>query len=152
MSKSSLIVVSNRLPVSVSRDQDGALAFAVSSGGLATAMSSLHQENKIWIGWPGIADDDLTDDEKVQIADELAKQQCVPVHLSAQQVEHFYEGYSNDTLWPLFHYFQSVSHHDHDNWEYYQQVNQKFADAVAALQHRRHQSGFMIITLCCCLR
>ncbi len=131
MSTSPLVIVSNRLPISVGRDQTGALTFTTSSGGLATAMSSLSQKNKIWIGWPGIAEDDLTDDEKQQIADELEKHQCVAVHLSAQQIERFYEGYANDTLWPLFHYFQSVSHHDHDNWMTYQEVNQKFASAIA---------------------
>ncbi|MEO7904377.1 MAG: bifunctional alpha,alpha-trehalose-phosphate synthase (UDP-forming)/trehalose-phosphatase [Candidatus Saccharimonadales bacterium] len=142
--------MSNRLPVSVGRDQDGALTFTASSGGLATAMSSLNQRDKIWIGWPGIADDDLTDDEKQQITDELAKQQCIAVHLSAQQIERFYEGYANDTLWPLFHYFQAASHHNHDNWLAYQQVNQKFADAIVAVSSAHgsiwvHDYHFMLL-------
>ncbi|MBH1980874.1 hypothetical protein I8H89_05140, partial [Candidatus Saccharibacteria bacterium] len=52
MSNFSTVIISNRLPVSVSR-QDGELKFDASSGGLATAMSSLEVENKIWVGWPG---------------------------------------------------------------------------------------------------
>jgi trehalose 6-phosphate synthase/phosphatase len=127
-----LVVVSNRLPVSVVKE-NGRLEYQASPGGLATAMSSLEQSDKIWVGWPGIASDDLTDDEKDEIVSELAKQQCYPVFLTEQQVELFYEGYSNDTLWPLFHYFQSLSRHYDEYWEAYQQVNQLFAEAAASV-------------------
>ncbi|MBC7512797.1 bifunctional alpha,alpha-trehalose-phosphate synthase (UDP-forming)/trehalose-phosphatase [Candidatus Saccharibacteria bacterium] len=125
-----LAIVSNRLPVSVVR-RDGKLHFEASSGGLATAMSSLEQDDKIWVGWPGIAADDLTDDEKDLIIAELQEQGCYPVFLTAEQVELFYEGYSNDTLWPLFHYFQSLTRHRNEYWDSYQQVNQLFAEAAA---------------------
>ena len=127
----SLVIVSNRLPVNVSRE-DGQLVFEESSGGLARAMTSLSQENRIWVGWPGIAADDLSDEEKQQIEEELAKYGCFPVHLTAEQVELFYEGYSNDTLWPLFHYFQSLTNHRDEYWASYIEVNRLFADAAAA--------------------
>lgn len=132
MSTHKLVIVSNRLPVSVVRDADG-LRFEASSGGLATAMSSLDQSDKIWVGWPGIASDDLTDDERRQIVDELQKHGCFPVFLSLEQVELFYEGFSNDTLWPLFHYFQSLTRHRNEYWDAYQQVNQLFAEAAATV-------------------
>lgn len=105
--------------------------YEVSSGGLATAMSSLEGENKIWIGWPGIDAETLTDEERVQITQDLAEKGCYPVFLTAQQVELYYEGYANDTLWPLFHYFQSVAHYSHEYWDAYQAVNEAFADATA---------------------
>ncbi len=130
MSKYNLAIVSNRLPVSVVR-REGKLHFEASSGGLATAMSSLEQDDKIWVGWPGIASDDLTEEEKLEIVTELENQGCYPVFLTAQQIELFYEGYSNDTLWPLFHYFQSLTHHRNEYWDAYQQVNQLFAEAAA---------------------
>lgn len=132
MSKFELVIVSNRLPVSVSK-RDGVLEFEASSGGLATAMSSLEQQNKIWVGWPGIASDDLTDDDKTQITSELASRGCVPVFLTAQQVELFYEGYSNDTLWPLFHYFQSLTHHSDEFWASYQDVNKLYAEVASSV-------------------
>lgn len=128
--KYKLVVVSNRLPVSVVR-RDGKLEYESSSGGLATAMSSLDQPEKIWVGWPGIASDTLSDDEKNEITTELAKQGCYPVFLTESQIELFYEGYSNDTLWPLFHYFQSLTHHRNEYWNSYQEVNQLFAEAAA---------------------
>ncbi len=130
MSKYKLVIVSNRLPVSVVR-RDGKLEFEASSGGLATAMSSLDQAEKIWVGWPGIASDDLTDEEKQTIIDELAKLSCFPVFLTAKQIELFYEGYSNDTLWPLFHYFQSLTRHRNDYWDAYIEVNEEFAASTA---------------------
>ncbi|MES2876164.1 MAG: bifunctional alpha,alpha-trehalose-phosphate synthase (UDP-forming)/trehalose-phosphatase [Patescibacteria group bacterium] len=132
MSQYKLVVVSNRLPVSVVK-KDGILEFESSSGGLATAMSSLDQSDKIWVGWPGIASDDLTDDEKQQIIEELSSRGCHPVFLTNQQVELFYEGFSNDTLWPLFHYFQALTRHKNEYWEAYQEVNRLFAHAAASV-------------------
>ena len=127
--KHKLVIVSNRLPVNVSRE-DGKLVFKPSSGGLATAMSSLEHKDKIWVGWPGIASDDLTDDEMVEIETELMTYGCYPVHLTQEQVELFYEGYSNDTLWPLFHYFESLARYGDDYWNSYQEVNRLYARSI----------------------
>jgi trehalose 6-phosphate synthase/phosphatase len=123
------VIVSNRLPVSVSR-VEGKLQFDVSSGGLATAMSSLEMPHQVWIGWPGIASDDLTSAEKAQITRELRRYNCYPVHLTKQQICDFYEGYANDTLWPLFHYFQGLSQYNATYWQAYQTVNRKFLAAI----------------------
>lgn len=130
MSKFTTVIISNRLPVSVAK-KDGKLAYEASSGGLATAMSSLEADDKIWIGWPGIDADTLTDDERQEISDELQKRGCYPVFLTAKQVELYYEGYANDTLWPLFHYFQNVASYPLEYWHAYQEVNERFADAAA---------------------
>ncbi len=127
------IIVSNRLPVSVTK-QNGELVFTPSSGGLATAMSSLDAKNadsRLWIGWPGIASDDLTASEKSTITRKLRADNCVPVFLSRDQIKNFYEGYANDTLWPLFHYFQSVAQFDTHYWTAYQAVNKLYAKAVS---------------------
>lgn len=123
------VIVSNRLPVSITR-VNGKLKFERSNGGLATAMSSLEAEDKIWIGWPGLPSDDLTSSEKTQIARELKKLGCFPVHLTRQQIAEYYEGYANDTLWPLFHYFPTYAHYKSAYWSAYQKANQLFARAV----------------------
>lgn len=124
-----LVVVSNRLPISVSK-RDGKLHFESSSGGLATAMSTLESEDRIWVGWPGIASDDLTAEDKSEIVAKLAEHGCFPVFLTKDQVELFYEGYSNDTLWPLFHYFQSLTRQKEEYWHAYVEVNKLFSAAV----------------------
>lgn len=131
MSKNNFIVVSNRLPVTVSKE-NGKLSFSPSSGGLATAMSSLKTgEKALWIGWPGINDEELSGSEKKKIVKELEKYNCIPVFLSEDQVENFYEGYSNEGIWPLFHYFQGLAEFDENNWKHYQEVNELFAQIVA---------------------
>jgi trehalose 6-phosphate synthase/phosphatase len=125
-----LIVVSNRLPVSVSK-VNGKLVFSPSQGGLATAMSSLGKTRSyIWIGWPGIPSEDLTPTDKKTIRRELIKLDCYPVFLSGKQIKDFYDGYSNATLWPLFHYFQSIAEHRAQYWDEYQKVNKLYLAAV----------------------
>lgn len=123
------VIVSNRLPVSVAR-VDGKLTFSMSSGGLATAMSSLEATDQIWVGWPGIAEDDLTSAEKAQITKELRKYNCYPVHLTSQNIADYYEGYANDTLWPLFHYFQAFGNFNDRYYAAYKTVNRQFLAAV----------------------
>lgn len=135
MTKHKFIVVSNRLPVSVTK-QNGKLVFTSSSGGLATAMSSLPTgKNRLWVGWPGINADDLSVTEKKIITQKLKEYGCVPVFLTHAQIQGFYNGYANNTLWPLFHYFQSFAQYDESNWEVYQEVNNLFQQEVARYAH-----------------
>jgi len=130
------IIVSNRLPVSVAK-VDGKLTFSPSSGGLATAMSSIPMENnkRLWIGWPGISSDELTSAEKAIITKKLREYGCAPVFLTAQQVKNFYEGYANDTIWPLFHYFQSYARYSDEYWSAYRTVNALFNKAIIKYAH-----------------
>jgi trehalose 6-phosphate synthase/phosphatase len=129
MPKFKSFVLSNKLPVSVSR-KNGKLVFSESSGGLARAMSSIEDLSRLWIGHPGIASDDLTPKEITQIEDKLLEYKCVPVFLTQLQIERYYEGYSNDTLWPLFHYFQFLVKNNENYWQAYKEVNGLFADTV----------------------
>jgi trehalose 6-phosphate synthase/phosphatase len=129
MRQYSMVVVANRLPVTVQRTH-GRLVYQQSDGGLATALSSVNSDDMVWIGWPGIASDDLTPDEKKQITKELATRGCVPVFLSEKDIDLFYEGYSNDMLWPLFHYFQSYMINKDEYWHAYELVNRAYRDAV----------------------
>ena len=132
MSKHSFVIVSTRLPMSVSKE-NGKLRYSKASGGLATAMSSLKDDDMVWIGWCGIASDDLSSKDKQAIRDEFAKHGFVPVFLTKSQIALFYEGYSNDTLWPLFHYFQADSRYVDEYWRAYQEVNELFAVAVRSV-------------------
>ncbi|HEY1835421.1 MAG TPA: bifunctional alpha,alpha-trehalose-phosphate synthase (UDP-forming)/trehalose-phosphatase [Candidatus Saccharimonadales bacterium] len=131
-----LTLVSNRLPVIVKK-VDGKLEFAPSVGGLATGLSS-YTTNKHtkWIGWPYIPSDDLTDADKRHITKELKKRNCYPVWLSKQQVDNFYNGYSNRILWPLFHggkIAKGALSNQARYWRAYREVNAAFAKAVLEL-------------------
>jgi trehalose 6-phosphate synthase/phosphatase len=132
MQKFKSIILSNRLPISVSKE-NGKLTYKVSNGGLATAMSSLEDDARLWIGWAGIASDEVTQKEKEEITEKLLEDGCYPVFISQEEIENFYEGYSNDTLWPLFHYFQSFVQHNEEYWKTYCEVNKKFVKVLRKL-------------------
>lgn len=124
------IIVSNRLPIKIS-EEDGKLTYKPSEGGLATGLGSIFKEgNNSWIGWPGLP----TSDKKTEndIKKNLGKEHMEPVFLTTQEVEEFYEGFSNETLWPNFHYFNQYAVYDEDLWKAYKNVNRKFAEAVLA--------------------
>lgn len=129
-----LIVVSNRLPIVIKRDESGSFTYIrETNGGMANAIDALDTSNGlIWIGWPGFPCDDLTELEKQEIYDTLVERfGFVPIFQTRQQIELFYEGYANDTLWPLFHYFPEKATYQHAYWEAYQAVNAMFLEAVA---------------------
>lgn len=125
---SKLIIVSNRLPVKAEITKETIL-FEKSAGGLATGLESLDtSREKHWIGWPGIYTSEPATRER--ITNSLAAYNFHPVFLSDEDVELYYEGYSNSTLWPLFHYFFVYTRHENKFWEAYQNVNRKFLEKV----------------------
>lgn len=130
-----VIIVSNRLPVIVSKD-NGELAFAPSLGGIATGLASyVDDPANQWIGWPGIASDGLSEQDKQAIVEELATRNCTPVFLSQKQIDEFYNGYSNEVLWPLFHGLPAKKHNAETLkrwWQTYRSINKRYADAVSA--------------------
>jgi len=128
-----LIIASSRLPVTVSK-VDGKLVYSPSSGGLATGLASVTKSQEmLWIGWPGISSNELSADEERAITERLAKDNCLPVFLDDEQIENFYEGYCNSTLWPLLHYFTERITNRKVFWEAYSQVNQKFAKTLESI-------------------
>jgi trehalose 6-phosphate synthase/phosphatase len=125
-----LLVVANRLPVSASR-KAGELQFRPSPGGLAVGLSSLPDSiERLWLGWPGVTNEKLKTDERHKIAEKLAAQDCHPVFLSRRQMEGYYQGFCNKTIWPLFHYFPRRSVYEVRFWRTYKQVNKAFCDEV----------------------
>jgi trehalose 6-phosphate synthase/phosphatase len=121
-----LLVVANRLPVSVTK-RSGNVGFQSSPGGLTTALSWLSKSyEQFWIGWPGVTSEKLKSKYKTEIIETLAAERCHPVFLSARQVENYYRGFSNKTIWPLFHYFPLRTVYENRFWQAYQQVNQLF--------------------------
>ncbi len=128
-----LIVVSNRLPVAASHE-DGAWSLRAGSGGLVAALVPvLRQRGGTWIGWPGA---DASHAPEIDTLLDRVGDGCgyrmKPVHLSAAEVRDFYQGFSNEIVWPLFHDLQSVCNFDPSYWCTYQAVNRKYAEAVAA--------------------
>ncbi|MEO0900755.1 MAG: bifunctional alpha,alpha-trehalose-phosphate synthase (UDP-forming)/trehalose-phosphatase [Bacteroidota bacterium] len=127
---SKTIIISNRLPVQL-QISDGGLTAIPSVGGLATGMKSVHSGGEsLWIGWSGLTDEEIPESLENDIDEALANHGCAKVHLTEKDVEGFYFGFSNRTIWPLFHYFLEYSEFELDFWNTYKVVNQKFADAI----------------------
>lgn len=122
------IIVSNRLPVKLSQEEDH-FSINTSEGGLATGLGSIYRQNgNIWIGWPGITIE--TEEGQRQVTSQLEQENLYPVFLTQEQVNNFYEGFSNETLWPVFHYMVTYARFEQPFWKSYVEVNRKFAAAV----------------------
>lgn len=127
---SRLVIISNRLPVSITR-QKGKFVYTESVGGVATGISSLSKpKERLWFGWPGLPSDRLKSEDEIHIASELNKKGCHPVFLSSKNIRDFYSGFSNKTIWPLFHYFSEFTVFDENYWKSYKAVNQLFRDVI----------------------
>ncbi len=117
-----IVVAANRLPVM--RTDDG---WSPSPGGLVRALlPMLRESGGTWVGWTGDSDDPA---EPFQVEDV----DLHPVPISAEEVEQYYEGFSNDGLWPLYHDALRESTYDFEQWDAYQRVNQRFADRLAEI-------------------
>ena len=123
-----LVIVANRLPVDRVTMPDGSSSWRRSPGGLVSALEPVMRANDgAWIGWPG-ATDDL--DLEPFVEDGL---QLVPVHLSPLEVEEFYEGFSNGTLWPLYHDLVAKPEFHREWWDAYVRVNHRFAERASEI-------------------
>ena len=136
--KKRLVLVSNRLPFTA-RVEGKKLHFRESSGGLAVGLStflqsigsSLAVDDYVWIGWPGST---IPDSMQHALKEEtLSRFRSIPVHLSEEEMDLFYHGFCNETIWPLFHYFPSYTIYREDFWRQYKKVNLLFASAVAEI-------------------
>ena len=127
---SKTIIVSNRLPLQIKLNNDE-LEITPSVGGLATGMKSVHKDDGgLWIGWSGLTEEELNESLEKKVDKAVAKENCASVNLSQNDIDNYYFGFSNRTLWPLFHYFMEYTEFEKDFWESYKRVNQKFADVV----------------------
>jgi len=124
------LIVSNRLPTKVLRNEEG-LTFQPSEGGLATGLGSIYRQgDNLWIGWPGLFVQDEAEEDHIR--EELREDNMAPVFLTEAEIRDFYEGFSNSTLWPTFHYFSEFAEYEQTHWDAYVRVNQKFCEAVLA--------------------
>ena len=127
-----IVVVSNRLPVSIQATESGTPRIVPSSGGLVTALRPLLQKyHGRWIGWAGGTDDAIGIDDLLAREAERAGFAIVPVSLTPAEVTDYYHGFANGILWPLFHDMVSRCDFRPDFWPAYQAVNEKFARTIA---------------------
>lgn len=124
-----LMIVSNRLPLSVVKDGDQ-FNYIPSVGGLATGLKSFYKDyNGKWIGWPGIEKNKIGQRSE-ELKKKLAAEDCIPVNLTGREITEYYDGFSNNTIWPLFHYFPQYTSYDNSLFRAYQKVNEKFCESI----------------------
>jgi len=131
-----LLIVSNRLPVSINKE-NGKLKFEKSAGGLVSGLtdflnnlekSDSYIDDYIWMGWPGSTIEKEKEDtirKKVQ-----NDYKASPVFLSEELMDKVYLGFCNKTIWPLFHYFPGYANFDNQHWAEYKKMNQIFCDEI----------------------
>ncbi|APU12449.1 MULTISPECIES: alpha,alpha-trehalose-phosphate synthase (UDP-forming) [Actinoalloteichus] len=125
--RADFIVVANRLPVDLEEAEDGTQRWRHSPGGLVSALEPfLRARRGAWVGWPGVADVDV---EPFEASDKYLH----PVSLSSAEFRDYYEGFSNATLWPLYHDVVAPPVFDRSWWESYVRVNRRFAESCAGV-------------------
>ncbi len=130
--KGKLILVSNRLPVNIVR-RSGEYRIQPSAGGVATGLASVFDKGRyVWLGWAGMSSERARE-AKEELEEKLLCAGYHPIFLRQADIDNFYHGFCNRTIWPLFHYFPSYTVYDDRMWESYKNVNQLYADAVLEL-------------------
>ena len=134
-----LVIASNRLPVSFEKGPNG-LQVKQSSGGLVTALEPLLREHGgIWVGSAGTEQDPQSSEQIRRELAELSREhhyRYEPIALTQEEHAKYYEGFSNEIVWPLFHDLQSRCNFDPTYWEYYLRVNERFADSIVKVSGR----------------
>ncbi len=137
-----IIIVSNRLPVSVKETPEGDIIYESSAGGLATGIFSWlnsfkekgSADSATEYFWVGSAGGEISADKRDSVREKLMKEyRAIPVFLTEEENDLYYHGFSNNTIWPLFHYFPVYTEYREETWESYKKVNLKFAAAAASV-------------------
>ncbi len=126
-----LVLVSNRLPVTVEkRKNDFNLKHSI--GGLATGLASFYQQQEsLWVGWCGLSSNSLDASKRAELESVLQRSyNSLPTFLSKRDEREFYAGFCNKTIWPLFHYFANYTSYSSKNWNAYKRVNKHFAQTI----------------------
>jgi trehalose-6-phosphate synthase len=130
-----LIIVANRLPVVLKKEEDGEYSMGRPAGGLVSALSGLNWTGEmLWVGWPGT---EVDESQKAAVQEKLQTQSCYPVFLTTELEKLYYNGFCNNKIWPLFHYvtppIPSVTDNDAEEWDAYRKANETFAEVVATI-------------------
>jgi trehalose 6-phosphate synthase/phosphatase len=134
-----LVIASNRLPFTVANSR-GRLELPATTGGLASALSAVHQVgNNVWVGWPGDCSG-LDERGGADLADTLRQRRFAPISLSGRELVEYYDGICNAVLWPVLHYQLDRLPLALPPFEAYRAVNERFAEAIVA----EHQAGDIV--------
>ncbi len=133
---SRLLLVSNRLPVNIVK-RANQIHLQPSVGGVSKGLDSFSQSlDSVWIGWPGISTESIGEKKK-NIEETLKSQGYYPVFISQSEIENYYHGFSNKTIWPLFHYFTQYATYNDSFWSNYKRVNEYYCKAIVDILKKK---------------
>lgn len=127
-----MIIVSNRLPVTIQKTASGEFNIQKSSGGLVAGLREIHRQENLcsWVGHSGIC---CSEAEYPYLKQQLTQDRFIAVDINKEDYDNYYNGMSNRVIWPLFHYFPETIHLIPEEWQAYQRVNHQFAQAVLSI-------------------
>lgn len=121
-----ILCVSNRLPIKIEKE------ISPTSGGLVSALKGVRGSyDMAWIGWAEITSAEMDQQEITSLIREMFNYH--PIFLSSREIDEYYLGFSNSTIWPLLHYMSNLMEHEPGWYATYKQVNEKFAHTVAEI-------------------
>ncbi len=124
-------VISNRLPIRMSKGEGGDWEVSPSPGGLVTALNPiLKKQRGKWIGWIGCESDDSVQPKLDSLAGEFPYD-LTSVPLTEDEENHYYRGFSNESIWPLYHDLLGYCKFNRDDWDIYKDINRRFAEYSA---------------------
>ncbi len=127
-----LLIISNRIPYTINK-VGGKIVYKKNAGGLVTALDPLLKKiGGLWIGWSG-SNKNIGDSIKIEEDGNLEGYRLKFVELSEDEIDAYYGGFSNRTIWPLFHGFLFQSYFDYDYWKAYQKINKKFSNEIISV-------------------
>ena len=126
-----IILVSNRLPITV-RKSENKFVFDHNAGGLASGLNSIQKNTgSVWVGWPGTYFSKRRLNNAATLEKKLVNElKYYPIFLSKTEIDEYYRGFCNSTIWPLFHYFTKTATYDRGFWESYKKVNEIFCGKI----------------------
>ena len=128
-----VLVVSDRLPIHLTREGGEGWRAASAQGALISALTPVLRERRgVWIGWPGVSAEEAPEPQEVLAGGiQEGGYSLRPVALTERDVRGAYDGFAGEVLWPLFHERPLECRFDPASWQAYRRVNRKFARAVA---------------------
>lgn len=112
------------------------------SNGLSTILDSVQDQYDMWsVGWTGLPAPDYQEHQRL-LQELKSKHRYIPIFLEEDEIEGYFNGFSNSSLWPLLHYLSSISHYEEQWYEYYHKVNERYANAI--LEHARDGDAIWI--------
>ena len=135
---SRLIIISNRLPFSLD-SSGGKTQIRQSSGGLVSALKGYFEQNndsgikfeeKLWVGSCDFSEKDWNENKEHITSTDFSIE---PIFIDKEIYSNYYNGFSNSTIWPLFHYFPSMTEYKKNQFDAYMEVNKLFAARITAI-------------------